>query len=226
MLDRAKVELGSYGYSGQHQQRPANADGGLFRRQWFKRWDVLPPLQDEWMAVVDCSFKDAATSDFVVVQVWCRLKAQRYLVQSYRARLSFSGTCALIRRAVAEWPKVHCVLVEDKANGPAVIDALKGEVPGVIGFNPGSNSKEERAASVSPLVEAGQVFLPADASGWEGPAGDKLEAFLHEACVFPRGANDDQVDCLSMALLRWRQPTANAKVMPIASRAKSTRLEI
>jgi len=33
--DRAKRELGSYGYAGQYQQRPAPADGGIFKKSWL-----------------------------------------------------------------------------------------------------------------------------------------------------------------------------------------------
>lgn len=32
----AKLALGSYGFAGQYQQRPAPAGGGLFKREWFQ----------------------------------------------------------------------------------------------------------------------------------------------------------------------------------------------
>jgi len=37
-LNRLKVELGSYRYAAQYQQRPAPAEGGLFKRGWWRFW--------------------------------------------------------------------------------------------------------------------------------------------------------------------------------------------
>ena len=46
---------------------------------------------------------------------------------------------------------------EDKANGPAIIDYLGKTIPGMIPFNP-KGSKEDRALSVAPYFEAGNVL--------------------------------------------------------------------
>ncbi len=50
-------------------------------------------------------------------------------------------------------------LIEDKANGSAVIQMLSNEIPGLLPVNP-QGGKIARAAAVSPLVEAGNVYLP------------------------------------------------------------------
>ncbi len=57
----------------------------------------------------------------------------------------------------AKWPKARAKVVEDKANGPAVMDVLDKEIPGMVPYNP-RGSKEERAISVTPYFEAGNVF--------------------------------------------------------------------
>jgi phage terminase large subunit-like protein len=55
-----------------------------------------------------------------------------------------------------KWPQALLKLVEDKANGPAVIASLGRMVPGIVPEEP-HGSKEARAAAVSPLVEAGNA---------------------------------------------------------------------
>jgi predicted phage terminase large subunit-like protein len=86
-------------------------------------------------------------------------------------------------------------IVEDKANGTAVIDVLREEIPGMIPVNP-TNSKEARARAVTPEIESGNVYLPADAH-W-------LPDFLSEMKAFNNGTHDDQVDAMTQALTRLR----------------------
>ena len=48
-LEEQKVTLGSYRYAGQYQQRPSPAEGGIFKRCWWRYWRPqgrdLPPVQ-------------------------------------------------------------------------------------------------------------------------------------------------------------------------------------
>ena len=222
-LDQERVTLGSEGYAGQMQQRPQPAGGGTFKRHWWRRYDELPANLDEWGASLDCAFKGESTSDFVVLQVWARRGPNAYLVASYRRKVDVVGTVALVRQARAEWPQVTGWFVEDKANGPAILRLLRDEVPGLVAVDPGARAKEARARAVTPLVEAGNVWLPQDSTGsvvvfdrapgelrarrtgaWvsdvRGPAVDQL---LEECEAFPRGRHDDQVDALSQMLERW-----------------------
>jgi predicted phage terminase large subunit-like protein len=195
--------LGSYGYAGQEQQRPAPAEGGMFKRAWWRRWqpDALPPQWSSVIASWDLAFKDTDGTSFVVGQVWASDGADRYLLGQVRARLDFVKTCAAIV-AVANWrPDARAKLVEDKANGPAVISALQKRVTGLIAVQP-DGSKEARAAAVSPLVEAGNVYLPADEfipcpAGYEATA---TADFIEEHANFPASAHNDMVDATSQAL--------------------------
>lgn len=248
VLADAKVALGEQGYSEQHRQNPTPRGGGLFKAAWWKRYRQAPRLVHRWAASVDCTFKGkeakSKKADFVVMQVWACVGAHRYLVWQSRKRMSFTETKAAVKRMAERW-HLDVVLVEDKANGPAIIDELRDEVPGIIAVDPGQAGKEARAAAVTPLVEAGQVWIPEDESGnvqvWNGTeyedtggweadtnSGKPVDTFLAELGGFPRAANDDQVDALSQAL-RWLReaPTArapiNAVAMPIG---RSRRLDI
>lgn len=178
----------------QLQQRPIAAGGNTFKREWFNpRWDGLPAgatFIQSW----DCTFKDALSSDFVCGQVWAHHGGRFYLVDMVRDRMGFTTTCQAIKDMRAKWPRARLIVVEDKANGPAVVDSLKQAVPGLVLWDPGRDSKEARANAVTPYFEAGNVLLPVNAE-W-------AEDYIAEMTAFPLGANDDQVDATTQALLR------------------------
>jgi predicted phage terminase large subunit-like protein len=185
---------GSYMYAGQYQQRPAPAGGGIFNRNWWKHWEALPELETVVISL-DCAFKGAEDSDFVVLQVWGKTGASFYLLDQARGQMNFPTTVAALEAMTQKWPAAAAKLVEDKANGSALIDTLKNRIPGLIAIEP-RGSKEARASAVSPFVEAGNVFLPpATSAPW-------IADFLSECSAFPRGSNDDQVDAMTQALDR------------------------
>lgn len=191
--------LGSAGYAGQHQQRPTAESGGMFKRAWWKRYELSPRDQAaqcvELMQSWDLSFKGTKDTDYVVGQVWGRNGPHRYLLHQVRGQWGFNETLKAIRDVSREWPQATLKLIEDKANGPAIIETLQTELGGIVPVLP-EGSKEARASAVSPLVEAGNVWLPADA--------DFVDGFIDEHAAFPNGAHDDQVDPMTQALRRWR----------------------
>ncbi len=114
-----------------------------------------PQRVDEQIQSWDCSFKDLSTSDYVVGQVWARLDGMFLLGDQVRARMC-PATLQAIRGLSQKWPGAIAKLIEDKANGPAVIQMLDYEIPGLLPVSP-QGGKVARAAAVSPLVEAGNV---------------------------------------------------------------------
>jgi predicted phage terminase large subunit-like protein len=201
-----KTRVGSRTWNALYQGRPSPAEGGMFKRDHWREYDVplwlvrddgahIVTHADEILASWDMTFKDTASSDFVVGQVWMRRGAEAFLLDQVRGRMDFVTTCARFREFSAKWPQATLKLVEDKANGTAVINALRRIVSGIVPEEP-HGSKEARAAAVTPLVEAGNVWLPSpELAPW---IGDLIE----EAAAFPTGAHDDQVDGLSQALNR------------------------
>lgn len=184
-----KRTAGSRAWNALYQGRPAPAEGGLFRRTWWRTWYDPPPLRAVFQSW-DMTFKGTAHSDYVVGQVWAVDGPDAYLLDQVRGRWTFTETLAQFRQLCERWPMAAAKLVEDKANGTAVIDLLRREIPGLIPVEP-QGGKEARASAVSPLVEAGNVHLPDTA--W---AKDLIE----EAASFPNSPHDDQVDALTQAL--------------------------
>lgn len=197
-IDDLKRSLGSYAAAGQLQQRPSPAEGGILKREWWRFYTVAPEHFDEVIQSWDCAFKDTDTSDYVVGQVWGRVKADKYLLDQVRGRMDCPATIRAVKRLSERWPKANAKLIEDKANGPAVIASLKHEIPGLIAVNP-EGGKQARVHAVSPQIESGNVYLPvSSAAPW-------VDAFVEEAAVFPNGPHDDQVDAMSQALLRLKK---------------------
>jgi predicted phage terminase large subunit-like protein len=219
-IEALKRSLGSYAAAGQLQQRPSPAGGGIFKRHWFRYWQPrgmnLPPVTvsmpdgthasivaieaphrtDMQIQSWDCTFKDLNTSDYVVGQMWARLGSMFFLGDQIRERLDCPGTVKAVRQLTNKWPATVAKLIEDKANGSAVIQMLSREIPGLLPVNP-EGGKVARAAAVSPLIEAGNIYLPHPL--WAPWVND----FIEECAAFPNGAHDDQVDAMTQALLRW-----------------------
>lgn len=204
-----KVRSGSRTWAALYQGRPSPADGDVWKRDWWQSyatplWIERPngsrfvPRAEGGGVVIqswDMTFKDTKASDYVVGQVWFTDGVEAYLLDQVRGRMDFPATVKAVVQLTARWPQAVLKLVEDKANGPAVIAALRRRVSGLVAEEP-HGSKESRAAAVAAFIEAGNVHLPApELAPWVGE-------FIDEAAAFPNGAHDDQVDCAAQALTR------------------------
>ena len=225
-LEGERKTMGSAGYAGQMQQRPVPTEGNRFKRDWWRFWsrtgeqharprgcNEAPPRLlpvnakfDELIGSWDCAFKGTDGSDFVVGIAVGRIGADKYIMARIRERLTFTETKRAVAQLKADWEDMYEILIEDKANGTAVVDALQGEISGVIPVEP-KGGKEARAAAVEPQIEAGNVYLPEGA--------DWLGEWVEEFASFPNGKHDDQVDALSQALIRLSEASdvAAARVL-------------
>lgn len=238
-----KESVGDYAWSALYQQRPSPARGAIFNSDSWRFWTTDPEhlaLNEEgedtgkvrvldpntlagstWLDSWDFSFKGTDSSDFVVGQRWVRNGANRYLIAQQRGRWGF--TRALER--ITEWTgtdpvkspygaHVHKRLVEEKANGAAIIESLREKVAGIKPINP-KDSKEARARAVTPEVESGNVYLPHPSM----PGFEWVRDLISEFRNFPNDAHDDQVDAATQALLELRGPGVAGISVPGAAEA-------
>ena len=192
--------LGSYDAAAQLDQDPTPRGGSIIKDEWLVCHDGEPDGARDWLMSWDLAFKDFDTSSYVVGQVWCRKGSDYYLVHQVRDHLDVVQTIMAIERMVKQYPQCTKKLVEDKANGPAVIRLLKGKVPGLIAWPRKGRkmpSKDSRLYAVSPVFESGNVHIPRGRS-W-------LPDYIDELTNFPQSRHDDQVDATSMALLEYTQ---------------------
>jgi predicted phage terminase large subunit-like protein len=197
-VERRKREFGPDGWAAQDQQDPVPEGGAIYRQEWFTQmYTALPELYGAQLAItIDCAFKAHDTSSYVAMQVWAFKPPNFWLLpDEVHEHLDFLGTVRAAKALYARWPGVTAVLVEDKANGPAVIEMLREKIPGVVAVEP-DGSKEARAYATQPLFAAGNVWLPdASLAPW-------IDDWILEHKRFPAGAHDDRVDAQTQAL-RW-----------------------
>ena len=213
-LETHKHDMGTVKFTALYQQSPIIEGGNIFKDEWVhyyvdsretmarlgltdKDCVVIPRHFDQTVQAWDATFKSKANDDFVAGQVWSRRGANYYLRPNWcHKRLSFTETLDAIRAMSRMYPEATVKMVEDKANGPAIIDTLKREIPGIMPVSPGADSKEARAASVSPMWEAGQVFIPHPK--WH----PEVKDWITEILGFPNMPHDDNVDSMVYALRR------------------------
>lgn len=199
-LERIREAVGSRDFASLYQQRPAPEGGNMFDPSWWQYydWDTPMPEFSRIMLSIDATFTATSKSDYVVGAVVGQAGSQYYLLDLVREKLDVVGTMAMIARMY----KRHALsgtVIELAASGYAVYQMMQKKVPGLIGFKP-DRSKEARASGIVPIVEAGNVYLPASAP-W-------LDAFINEFSLFPASKNDDMVDALTMAINYCSQRTA------------------
>lgn len=182
-----------------------------------------------WIDSWDCAFKGSSShtgagagTDFVVAQRWVRQGANRYLIAGKRGRWSFTQTI----QQMVDWTRpddpmtsymghmVHERLIEDTANGPAIIDTLRERISGLKPVKV-SVGKEARARAITPECESGNVYLPLPSD----PGNDWVQELLSEIRNFPHDANDDQVDAMVQALARLRDSGRGGLTVPGAPAA-------
>jgi len=191
-LERIREAVGSRDFASLYQQRPAPEGGNMFDPLWwqFYDWDTRMPDFQRVLLSVDATFTAGSKSDYVVGAVIGQAGSQYYILDLVREKLDVVGTMAMIARMYKRHQLNGC-LIELAASGYAVYQMMAKKVPGLIGVRP-EKSKEARAAGIVPMVEAGNVYLPASAT-W-------LDAFTSEFALFPASKNDDMVDAITMAL--------------------------
>lgn len=223
-----KTQLGSAAYAGQYQQRPAPAEGNKFKRIWWEYWNpatvaprlirisspgnqpiertpvTLPIAFEQVIHSWDFSFKGEKDSDYVVGQAWGRLGANFYLLDQVRRRMDFPATIKAFKEFVVKNPAQE-KLIEDKANGPAIVASLRNQIPGIIAITP-DGGKEARANAIAPYVESRNVFLPnPEEYPW-------VVDFIEEFSSFPFGKTDDQCDSAAQAIRRLADSISNTSV--------------
>lgn len=217
-LAALRVSLTSYKFDPQYNQNPVPREGAMFPRAGWKYY-LRPPVDETGKRVVfdeiiqswDCALKDLQTSDYVAGVVLGRKGPNVYLLDVERGQWGASKTIEAVLRLTARWPQAVRKLVEDKANGPAVVDMLKTKLPGLFLVTP-EGGKESRASGTEPFHAAGNLWLPGDGAEW--PLGGKFggwrpfdtswrEKLVFEFERFPTGTNDDQVDAVTQGVTYW-----------------------
>lgn len=219
-IARKKIELGSYNYAGQYQQRPAPEEGGIIKKKWFKWWmREKPPRIQQVIQSWDCAMteKDGSWSacttwglfqdDFgitnlILLNMW-RDKVEypelRHMAKKLYEDYRNNGSVEII----ADGKHVpDMFLVEDKASGIPLIQDLRRGGIAATKFNPGPlGDKLQRVRLISHIIEAGRIWVPSRAPDYKSLL-SYANTFVEICAMFPNSDSTDIVDTLTQVIHR------------------------
>jgi len=193
VLDDMKKSMGSVQFAGQFQQTPAPAEGIIFKRAWLHNFYAAAPRTTDIQSW-DMAFTKGEGSAKVAGFVMGKRGADIYIKDMVNDKMDFTESVAAVRTLSGKWKSARAKVVENKANGPAIVNTLKKEIPGMVDFNP-KGSKEERAMSVTPYFEAGNIHFP------DPKTNPWVEDLIRDLLIFPKGTYKDTVDALVQGIL-------------------------
>jgi predicted phage terminase large subunit-like protein len=219
-IERMNKGLSEYHIASQYQQRPAPAEGGKIKREWFMKYEQsMIPRLDYVIQSWDTALTTGVDSCFSACTTWGIFKNDRgrnaiILLNCFSAKVEYPELRKLAQRkylncydddlSQPRWDggiKSDVVLIEQKVNGISLLQNLRAAGIPTIGFNPNKfGSKETRALQAAALIESGMVYLPTKSPTFTTflPHAQKLV----EACaMFPHGNALDIVDSMSQALI-------------------------
>lgn len=221
---------GEYTWNALYQGHPTAENGNLFDKSSWKLYDRrdLSLKQFDYLHMsVDATFKQTATSDMVAILISGIYKGEVYIWKIVNKRMGFVATKDKIKELAKEI-NVDELVIEDKANGSAIIDTFRYEdnAPPIVAVNP-QGGKLARAQAISAFVAAGKVHVPTDwtndeYSDCEYDGKGRLspgEVFIEQHAKFPFAKHDDLVDANSQSLTRLiklitgEEPTPQRRIL-------------
>ena len=209
-----KTGDGEYTWNALYQGHPSAQNGNLFHADWwqlYSREHIKFTDFEYTLLSVDATFKKTETSDMVAITLWGIAQNHIYLWKLVNKRMGFVETVERIKRFAREYPQIDSLVIEDKANGSAIIDTLHyiDGIPPIEPVNP-LGGKYSRAQAVAPFVSTLAVHIPNDFTyseekeiEWDDKTDmNGTEKYIEQHTKFPFMAHDDMVDSTSQALAR------------------------
>ncbi len=209
-----------------YQGRPTGATGNTFDALWFKKFkksdfvlerdrpflsnaEINERKKFEYLQLsIDATFKGGVDNDFVAMGLRGIYSGGVYLYHQVNKRMSFVQTMEKIKWFCEEFPEIDEMVLEDKANGPAIADVLRytDKAPPVVCVNP-MGGKVSRAEAITPFVKAGNYYIAEDLDeddvDWHiGTTLSAREKIIAQHKAFPYGKHDDMVDENSQGTIR------------------------
>jgi len=165
-LEKIKATQPALVWSALYQGEPAPLSGNIFQ---VDRWRYYagrgqPAFPKDFDLIVqswDASFKDSPGSDFCAGQTWGLRGAERWLFPDGHVlgKMDYPAFKAAVKEQAARHPRASFRLIEDAANGSAVISELQSQVTGLNAIRP-EGGKISRAWAASADQSAGNCWLP------------------------------------------------------------------
>jgi predicted phage terminase large subunit-like protein len=200
---RASMHHIMWQWYAQYQQNPTAAEAAIIKRDWIKWWTKEDPPKIQFIVQsYDTALTTKERSDFSVCHTWGvwfdeeTNQTNVILLNRVKGKYEFPELKQMAHEQYEEW-EPDSVIIEAKASGQPLIDEMKRSGIFVQDFAPGKGQdKIARVNAVSDMFAAGHVWFPETA--WAA-------ATVEEILAFPAGENDDEVDAMTLALMRIRK---------------------
>lgn len=207
-------DFDKYVISAQLQQNPTPQEGGLFKKEWWQKWEGPMPDFEYIIQSWDTALEAKQENDYSCCTTWGIFQHKFVLGKEYGrwAGNEESRWCMMLlevinerlegpdlrERAIELAKQRHpdYIIIEQKASGHNLIQELRRARMPIVPFNPRTNDKVSRAHVAAILWKNLAVFYPD--REWAKAA---IEQTLH----FPKGDHDDIVDSMVMAALWVRK---------------------
>ena len=202
-LESVKASLAVSKWNAQWMQEPTSEEGAIIKREWWRQWEPedIPALK-YIIQSYDTAYSKKETADYSAVTTWGVFEPEEerqglILLDAQRGRWDFPELKEVAMKEYNYW-EPEMVLIEAKASGMPLSDELRRSGLPITNYTPTrGNDKFTRVNAVAPMFEAGSIYYP------EGRR--FAEEVIEECAAFPFGENDDYVDTVTQALLRFRQ---------------------
>ena len=202
-LESVKASLAISKWNAQWMQKPTSEEGAIIKREWWQEWKEkdIPDLH-YIIQSYDTAFGKKETADYSAITTWGvfspdDMKPALVLLDARRGRWDFPELKEIAVKEYNYW-EPEMVLIEAKASGMPLSDELRRAGIPITNYTPTrGNDKRTRVNSIAPMFESGMVYYP------EGRT--FAEEVIEECAAFPYGENDDYVDTVTQALMRFRQ---------------------
>lgn len=201
-LLRTKATMPLWQWNAQYMQNPTAAESAIVKRDWIQWWPADdPPAVDFIVQGFDTALTTKQRSDYSVCHTWGVFKDEEgvdnvILINSLKGKYEFPELKQMAIEQYAEW-QPDSVIVEAKASGQPLIDEMRRGGIFVQDFSPGKGQdKIARMNAVTDMFASGQVWFPD--TKW-------AQETVEEILAFPAGEHDDEVDAMTLSLMRIRK---------------------
>lgn len=206
-LERTKASMPAYQWNAQYMQSPTAEEAAIIKRDWWRPWLAdKPPVCDYLIMTLDAAAEKHTRADFTALLTFGVFSddeltdgaSHLILLNAINVRVEFPELKDLAFREYKEW-EPDSFIVEKKNAGTQLYQELRRAGIPVQEFTPNKTTGDKvvRVNAVADILRSGMVWYP-EGRRW-------AEDVIEQCTAFPYGSHDDMVDCVSMALARFRQ---------------------
>ncbi len=179
-----------YNFAGQYMQTPSPAEGGEWRKDWFKIVErASVPDNLNWELIIDGAYTKDTKNDPSGFQIGAKWNNDYVILSSIDKYLEMPDLIKFLpNHIISSGVDVKLSLVEPKASGKSLVQIIRKDTKlniSEIKTTFVNSSKIENARACSHFIEGGRVLLVKGA--WN-------EHFLHQVAIFPNGKHDEHID--------------------------------